>query len=69
MVSLMHSADKDSVRLQAAVFIVERAPGKSMERHEVTHPLDDESTEALLEIKAILDERRAARHAAVTVEP
>jgi len=56
---LMLSADKDSVRLSAAGFIVERAYGKSVERKEVrSGPLDQLSTPELLEMQRLLRLKR-----------
>ena len=56
---LMVNADKDSVRLGAATFIVERAYGKPVEHKEVrSGPLDDASTAELLEMKRLIRQRR-----------
>ena len=45
---LMRTADKDSVKLAAAVFIVERAHGKAVQRNELTgkdgDPIEHEFT-------------------------
>lgn len=59
---LMYDADKDSVRLSAATFIIERGFGKASERIEPSHPLDGCPTEVLIamrdEFKRRLDEKR-----------
>ena len=52
IVDLMMFADKDSVKLQAAIFIIERRYGKSVDHKEIlTGPLDDASTATLLEMR------------------
>ena len=61
IMDLMNSADKDSVRLQAAVFIIERAHGKAIEKSESRHGLlDNETTDNLLSMKQAIQERRQA---------
>ena len=48
---LMETADKESVRLAAASFIVERAYGKPLERKEVrSGPFEEATTAELLEM-------------------
>jgi len=60
ILSLMHSADKDSVKLAAATYIVEWGHGKPRQWTEDTRsPLDDTSTEVLLEMKRIAEQRIA----------
>jgi hypothetical protein len=59
---LMLHADKDSVRLQAATFIIERRYGKPVEHKETrVGLLDDASTEILLEMKKELEARQQRR--------
>lgn len=59
IVRLMNTADKDSVRLQAAAFIIERAYGKAVEKKEVLHGLlDDMATDQLLEMKRQVQQLR-----------
>lgn len=66
---LMDSA-KDSVRLQAAVFIIERAYGKALAKHEHRHnPLEDETTEMLLEMKKEIQERQQLKLVQQQVRP
>lgn len=61
IVHLMHHADKDSVRLQAATFIIERRYGKSVEHKEIRgYPLDDVATATLLEMKRMIEARKGA---------
>jgi hypothetical protein len=71
IVNLMLHADKDSVRLSAAMFIIERRYGKSVERKETrVGPLDDATTAELLEMKRIVRLRLEHRSTpeAVTAE-
>ena len=53
----MYEADKDSVRLSAATFIIERAFGKTAERIEPPNPLEGCDVEVLI---AMRDEFNAA---------
>ena len=52
---LMYEADKDSVRLSAAIFIIERGFGKAVDRIDPQHPLEDCETEVII---AMCDELR-----------
>ena len=59
---LMVNADKESVRLAAAGFIVERAYGKPVERKEVrSGTLDEASTAELLEMLRLIRLQREKR--------
>lgn len=59
---LMETADKESVRLAAAGFIVERAYGKPVERKEVrSGTLDEASTAELLEMLRLIRLQREKR--------
>ena len=62
---LMYDADKDSVRLSAATFIIERGFGKASERIELPSPLEGCETKVLI---AMRDEfrRRLAEKRLVT---
>ncbi len=61
IVHLMHHADKDSVRLQAATFIIERRYGKSVEHKEIrSNPLSAIATATLLEMKRQIEARKEA---------
>jgi hypothetical protein len=72
IVNLMLHADKESVRLQAAAFIIERRFGKSVEHKETrVGPLDDATTAELLEMKRIVRlrlEHRSTPEAATAEE-
>ena len=62
IVDLMVHADRDSVRLAAASFIVERAHGKPVEHKEIrSGPLDDASTETLLEMRKEIEARKQGK--------
>ena len=58
---LMEHADKDSVSLNAAIFIVERGYGKPVQPTEDRSPLFDAATDVLLAMKAALEARKATR--------
>lgn len=59
---LMLHADKESVRLQAAAFIIERRYGKAVEHKEIREdPLDSATTETLLELLAEIKARQPKR--------
>lgn len=61
MVSLMTGAKNDSVRLQAALAIIERAHGKPLQRSEVrTGPLDDLPHDELKALRDAIDTIGAA---------
>lgn len=60
ILSLMHSADKDSVRLAAATYVIERAHGKPAQWIESARsPLDDATTKVLLEMQRAAELRLA----------
>ena len=56
---LMEKADKDSVCLNAAMFIVERAYGKAVQPTEDRSPLANAATDVLLAMKDALEARKA----------
>ena len=58
---LMYEADKDSVRLSAATFIIERAFGKTTERIEPPGSLEEWRIEDLLAVRDELRQRIAAK--------
>lgn len=56
ILSLMHSADKDSVRLAAATYIIERAYGKAIQPSEHTmSPLKDTPTGHSVQAEEAID--------------
>lgn len=62
---LMYEADKDSVRLSAATFIIERGFGKAVDRIDPQHPLEDCEVEVLIAMRDEL-RRRIAEERLVT---
>ena len=67
--TLMKKADKDSVRLAAAVFIIERAHGKAVETtHEMSNPLDGVTADLLLEMREHFQGQRSARSITPAIE-
>lgn len=62
ILALMDSAKQDSVRLQAAAFIIERRYGKAVDHKEIrTGPLDDLGHEALHAMQAAIETIRRAK--------
>ena len=55
--SLMYEADKDAVRLAAAIFFIERGFGKPPDRIESPHPLEGCDFEVLLAIRDYFKQR------------
>lgn len=65
ILGLMEHAEKDSVRLAAAIWILERGHGKAVQPTvDKPSPLEDAATDLLLKMREKLEQRRArARHA------
>lgn len=67
ILGLMEHAEKDSTRLSAAIWILERAHGKALQPTVAKpSPLEDAATDLLLEMRERLEQRRQRRHAAHT---
>ncbi len=60
IVSLMHSADRDSVRLSAAIYVIERRYGKPVQETEPPRsPLEGVPVNVLLEMKRAAEQQLA----------
>ena len=60
--TLMRSAKKESVRLDAAIFLIERGYGKAIETfQQVQNPLDEASTAVLLAMRDTIIAKEEAR--------